>query len=515
MKRYMVFFTLWIAITICIIPTSAKNIDRIEIQTEQDVLFLGMDAKVSAYAYADGEPLETEIRWAVEAGGKVENGVFSPAETGKIMLTASAGNVSAQAEITVLSHPTALRVEPSRVSLAVNEEKELMFYGYAENGAFAPIPHRFIDTFDEEIECKDGKIRLLSGKGRMVDFFFRGTETVLALDVKTAERQYVKLQNGSFYGFPETVTGSVKKTTQDITLSYAFSEETHEEQTAYLVFSQSIFIADDKKKVYITVESDAFYDVVLRAMLVDAQGKTFRPVLCEPMPKGKKECSFYIPDEAVRPVKLTRLSVETLSNKDMEGEISFSSFAVEPDGEISYCETPVLVMPDPLYQVAKAPVFAFLPKAKTMLGLLAKNKVEKDTGITIADDEGFYIQKEAGVLLIHGGEEKISETNKQTMLSQIEASKTAIVLWMQSGVLSEAEEAVIFAALQKASERVSVIYITDGLVYDAVQKGAVRYITLATHESPNAAQMYAQMRYLSIGIEEDGKLSYDFKKVRE
>lgn len=514
MKGYIVLFTLWITIVICIIPTFAKNIDRIEIRTEQDVIYLGMDAEVSVLAYDEnGDIVDVESDVSCTAGGKIENSRFIPSQPGTAVLQATAGSLSAKTEITVLSHPTALRVEPRSVCLAVNEEKELAFYGYAENGDNAPIPYRFIDTYDEEVEFKDGKIRLLSGKGRLVDFFFRGTETVLALDVKTAERQYLKLQNGRFYGFPETVTGEVAKTAQNITLSYAFSEDTHEEQTAYLVFHQSYSIEDDKNKVYITVKSDAFCDVVLRAMLVDAQGKTFRPVLCEPVPNGIKECVFYIPNEAVRPVKLTRLSVETLSNKNAEGKITFSSFGVEPDGEISFCESPVLVMPDPLYKESEDCTFAFLPKGQTMMHILAKNKINKN--LICTDDDGFWMQKESDFIIIYGGNEKISEENKERMLSQIAGTKTNIVLWMKNGILSEVEEAVIFSALQKASERVSVFYITDGLVYDAVQKGAVRYITLADHASVDAAGVYKQLRYLSISMKEDGKLSYYFKKVWE
>ncbi|MBQ1947178.1 MAG: hypothetical protein II359_01020, partial [Clostridia bacterium] len=269
----------------------------------------------------------------------------------------------------------------------------------------------------------------------------------------------------------------------------------------------------DKKKVYVTVESDSFCDVVLRAMLVDAGGKTFRPVLCEPVPKGKKECVFYIPDEAVRPVKLTRLSVETLSNKNAEGKITFSSFAVEPDGDISLSEKPLLVMPDVLYKKSEDCTFAFLPKGQTMMHILAKNKLNKN--LICTDGEGFYMQKESNILFFYGGEEKISEKNKELILAQIAGSKTSIVLWMKKGVLSEAEEAVIFSELQKASERVSVFFITDGLVYDVVQMGKVRYITLAEHTSADAAYVYAQLRYLSINMKEDENIFYNFKKVWE
>ena len=511
MKRYILIIMLFM---LCIPVVHAENAVRIEFCTEQDTVFMGMDAEVSILAYDEnGEIVDVKTDISCTTGGKIENSRFIPSQPGTYVLQATAGRLSAQTEITVLSHPTALRVEPRSVCLAVNEEKELAFYGYAENGDNAPIPYRFIDTYDEEIEFKDGKIRLLSGKGRLVDFFYRGTETVLALDVKTAERQHLKLQNGSFYGFPETVTGSVKKSTQDITFSYAFSEDTHEEQTAYLVFSQSYSIADDKKKVYVTVESDSFCDVVLRAMLVDAQGKTFRPVLCEPVPKGKKECVFYIPDEAVRPVKLTRLSVETLSNKNAEGKITFSSFAVEPDGDISLSEKPLLVMPDVLYKKSEDCTFAFLPKGQTMMHILAKNKLNKN--LICTDGEGFYMQKESNILFFYGGEEKISEKNKELILAQIAGSKTSIVLWMKKGVLSEAEEAVIFSELQKASERVSVFFITDGLVYDVVQMGKVRYITLAEHTSADAAYVYAQLRYLSINMKEDENIFYNFKKVWE
>ena len=148
-----------------------------------------------------------------------------------------------------------------------------------------------------------------------------------------------------------------------------------------------------------------------------------------------------------------------------------------------------------------------------MMHILAKNKFNKN--LICTDDDGFWMQKESNILFFYGGEEKISEKNKELILAQIAGSKTSIVLWMKKGVLSEVEEAVIFSALQKASERVSVFYITDGLVYDAVQKGAVRYITLADHGSVGAADVYKQLRYLSISMKEDGKLSYYFKKVWE
>ncbi len=306
-------------------PSSALK--GLILNVEDTNVFLGTTKEIKICGYdknynpEDIDP--SRANWSVNEGmGEIKNGIFTPVQPGKAVITAEYKGKEESIELTVLNAPTALSISPEKIIVSPGESVQLNINGINNEGYMGPIDPEFIKfqvpfnlgfinkqgLFQSSDQNGTGIIKVSFGELVAYVPVIVGSQKIIADD-------FEKL-NGTFLSYPSVVTGNYnivpfnKDGRFSGELSYDFTT-TDATRAAYLVFNNNGITLEQKpQSIGIWVYGNEGGGHGLKIKVTDAKGVSENITLSQAVDwNGWKYVESVLPASLTAPLKIERVYV--------------------------------------------------------------------------------------------------------------------------------------------------------------------------------------------------------------
>jgi hypothetical protein len=296
------------------------------------------------------------VTWAATAGTVTSSGWFiAPPLSGKVTVTAAAGEAAGTTDLQVLGELERVVVEPARLSLSAGGSATFTVTGYDAEGRSAPIdPMNVSLSYDAPVVTfpysDDGKFRVkaVSDGSTLVHVRVKGKEATLAVGVGHTAANVEGLENPAAWAYsasPSTVPGAVGAGVGAgggpvLKLTYDFSQPgATSTRAAYIQAAQApLALPGQPDRVGLWVKGDGS-NTWLRAVVQDAAGKAHTFDLAKQVSWSDwRYVEVALPASMSYPVGLERIyPVETDKAKVYKGELLFAGLILK---ELNRVEPP-------------------------------------------------------------------------------------------------------------------------------------------------------------------------------
>jgi exopolysaccharide biosynthesis protein len=322
------------------------------------------------------------VKWSVTGvTGSFNGSTFTPTSTGRAVLTAAYGNLTATKTIDVYKTAVDLIIKPSKLQLKVSEAGSFKVYGIDESGHQASIPSSLLTWTipDQLITLKsDGTFTASAKPGKgVISATYAGIKKHMPIAVGESHTLLYDFEKptAKFVGYPAEVTGSFAllqfspNGSMGGRMIFDFTK-TEATRAAYLMLGNGgIPISGTPDKLGVWVFGNYGYEHMLKGRLVDATGKIATVEFAASVNwEGWKFVEAAYPADLKAPVKIERLYVaEDNPVRQDRGVLVF----------------------DQLVSIRKNNLTTTLPKDVDKLPVLANLKVNTTGGTSLLIYGGF------------------------------------------------------------------------------------------------------------------------------
>lgn len=410
-----------------------------------------------------GNPIEVNpesIKWSVSGvKGTFKGNVLRPTTYGEGKVTAKVGNISASANISVLSKPAVIMLNTKSIKLPVGQSKSFSIKGINPKGYVASIePSDLTWKVTGKIgKFSDGIFSATAGGAGYIDASFAGAHAYCTASVSSDKVTVIdnfEGANGEFTSYPATVGGAYAISTDQKKsgnssgmLAYDFTTNTDVTRAAYLSLQNGGYmLGEGTSTIGLQVYNDHGNSCWLRAELYDANGEQQMVDLTRTEDwTGWKYVEASV-DSIKMPAKLTRI-YQVLVNPDSEqlsdaGYLYFDDLTVTNSG---YPSVEGLKVPQdtPFADDAnKAVSFGKATSDSFRFGLLGQSRapkttIEKNLVKRFADKITKYL--DAGAVIGEGSHESVTSlVKKKPVIAantvDLKSTKTADYLYSKTDI---------------------------------------------------------------------------------
>lgn len=273
-----------------------------------------------------------DVKWQCEGvKGKFVKNTFYPSSTGTGKITASIGNVKSSIEINVLDTPVELKINNTNFPLS-KEPQWLAVDGIDKNGYAA-----FISSDDLTFNNKDifnitnNYIRSSNEKPGIVKVSFGNVYTYFSISSPNSVLNTFDKETDSFWGYPSTVTGSYKLTSEIAKegssgkLQFDFNN-TEDTKAAYIRFGKNTTLNSNPEKMGIWVYSKENYPYSLKMEFTDSNGQVQRATFANSINwTGWRENTLKFDENTSFPITINKIYIVDTTNKKGTGTVYFDN----------------------------------------------------------------------------------------------------------------------------------------------------------------------------------------------
>ncbi len=305
----------------------ASALKGLLLETEDTNVFLDTSRAIKIRGYDKYyNPVDIDsakVKWSVSEGvGDIHNGIFTPAQPGKAVITAEYKEVKKSIELKVLKAPTALSVSPEKIIVSPGESIQLQINGINNEGYVGPIDHELIKyqvPFDIGFINKQGLYQSSDRSGTgIIKASFGGLTAhvpVIVGSQKIIIDDFESL-NGTFLSYPSVVTGNYDIVPFKMEgrfsgeLSYDFTS-TDATRAAYLVLDNGGITLEEKpQSIGLWVYGNEGGGHSLKIQISDSKGSSENITLSQAINwNGWKYVEAELPTALTAPVRIERIYV--------------------------------------------------------------------------------------------------------------------------------------------------------------------------------------------------------------
>ncbi len=274
---------------LAVVSTAPKgNLQGLLFQSDQNQTFVNhtIDLSVTGYdAYYQLFPLnQQQVSYRlVEGSGKIDGNRLIPESTGKIIIEAVVGDVSARKEISVLGDVAALQIHVPKYAVNPGEGLPLTVEGIDQNGYRAPLGLDRVQLTDSNGlgQFQEGVYQAGQGSGTTIlKATYNGFHAAVPISVglNKAAAGNLGQYSPTFLGYPSIVQGQVRLTSDGpehqnaVQLDYDLTRVV-ETAAAYAIFDEDgIVIPNNTTRISMDVKAENTAPHWIRGLVRDGNG---------------------------------------------------------------------------------------------------------------------------------------------------------------------------------------------------------------------------------------------------
>lgn len=305
------------------------NVTSLDINTyPRDIVFLGSDVDVYAFGLDDQLnkiDVSNNIKYSSDDKNGVWNGYnFKPSKTGEININVDYNGITESKKIECLDLAE-IKSEDKLIELPMYGTKTLNFKGISTTGKTENINTLTYEVVPKELGTIENSVFKVTGSGSgYIKASVGDISTYIEVHVGSLEKPITSFNGDDIVSFENTQNGVSGNVSYDsdknsegnnalkLTYSFDISETT---QAAYATFKNPFVFGNNAIGFKIALYGDNSNNWA-RARLIDANGGEFLVDISRNIDwTGWKNLIVPLPEKAVKPLKLDKLYIASLSNE--------------------------------------------------------------------------------------------------------------------------------------------------------------------------------------------------------
>ncbi len=305
---------------------------KLSLDGGKNIMFNGFGTAINVKGldeYLNPIGISGDIEYSADIAGEWNGNVFTPAQEGECTITAKLGDIQGSLKVKVLGGAASLGINIGSGGIGIGESAELNVNVINEDGYAIPADNsKVVWTVDdpETAYIQDGRIYGKNSGTAVVTAECNGASASLKISVGTRYAQVMSFEASrkltvafsgeSVSGTASQVKGVAADGNKSISVSYAFAGNMTTTQSVFAELANGIPMPADTRDISFMYKGGGS-GVQLKAIITDANDKSYGMLISEELSGDEwKKATAAVPKDAVAPIELKKLCVETLNTTD-------------------------------------------------------------------------------------------------------------------------------------------------------------------------------------------------------